>query len=94
MLTGSFSGVFFYDEYTMSIMKNKNEFYFMNHTKDIYVKGKYEKKSENIYYISVTDSKSSKLHLNRKFQFMFDGEEIILTKCEIYHLNLKDWMNW
>lgn len=81
-LTEAFSGVFSYEGYTMSIMMDDDDFYFMNQLQDIYVKGKYEKKSEFTYYLSGDGFLDQEITFkNKKFDFMFDGEEMNFTKC-------------
>ena len=80
-LTGSFYGTYAYKEYTICIMVDNGDFYLMNRLEDIYVKGKYDKKTESTYYLSGNCFQDQQITLkNRKFRFMFEGEEMQFEK--------------
>jgi len=79
-LTGSFYGTYAYEGYIVSIIED-GDFLIMNRIGEIYMKGKYEKKSENVYYLSGNGFQDQQITLkNRKFDLMFEGKEMKFKK--------------
>ncbi|WMI81746.1 hypothetical protein [Anaerotignum sp. MB30-C6] len=81
VLAGSFYGTYAYEGYTVSILEDCDDFYIMNQISDVYMKGKYEKKSENVYYLSGNSFQGQQITLkNREFHFIFEEEEMTFKK--------------
>jgi hypothetical protein len=80
VLTGSFYGTYVYEGYIVSI-KDDGDFYIMNQIGDIYMKGNYERKSENVYYLSGNGFKDQQIILrNRRFQLSLRGKKWYLKR--------------
>ncbi|WP_313530124.1 hypothetical protein [Anaerotignum sp.] len=81
VLSGSFYGTYAYDGYIVSILEDSDDFYIFNQIGDIFIKGKYEKKSENVYYLSGNGFMEQQISLkNRKFHFIFNEDEMEFKK--------------